>query len=167
MIKIADKKIKIDSDIQECIFSPINYQDYLLGFIVAFFDLKSELGEEIIKLLKMFSTQIAPIIHSTKSKMKEKIISDTYFSQIIKNKLEEINSLPKPLSFAILRVIMSDKAINIKDGISRLKGFIKKTINSKYELVWQTIDTALLISPGVDIYTVITILKLNNSYSLL
>ena len=125
IIKISQKTIKMDSDIKECILMPINYQDRLLGFIVAFSDIQIEIDEETIKLLRMFSTQIAPVIHSTKSQTKEKIQIDTYFSQIIKNKLDIINSLFPWITFIIGLIL------GLLGGIGIIYGVVKSRIKEK------------------------------------
>ena len=156
MLTISGKKIKIGTDINKCVLTPINFQDQLLGFIVTFYNMNGEMDEEKFKLLKMFSTQIAPIIHSSGSVSGNNIQSETSLTYTIRNKLDNRNNLPKPLSFSLIRIIIPDipeKGINIKDVFANARKHISKNVNANCELVWQTMDTVLLVSPGVDLNT--------------
>ncbi len=157
-INITGQEIPIDKNLKTCIIVPINFHINLLGYIVVFLE-ENELdeSENIIKLLKIFSTQIAPILHSSIKEVEAEKAFEFKMAGIIETSIIEAKSSLSPVSFSIVRLVMLDTPGEISlmnDFLSSSKSIIIKKLGKQGEIHWLTADTALLVFPATDLISI-------------
>jgi len=157
-LNIANSRIPIDNELKQCILIPIDFHIRVLGFILVFLNHKEI--EEItntIKLLKIFTTQIAPIIHSSTSGHISDNNSEHLIAKIIEENIVEAKSSLAPISFALIRLVMLDTHMEeplFNDYLLSSKNILVQKVNKHIELDWLTMDTVLVTYSGVDLFAI-------------
>ncbi|MFC2088028.1 response regulator [Calditrichota bacterium] len=158
VLNISDSVIPIDESLKRCIIVPINFHIHLAGYIIVFLG-EQEITESdnLVKLLKIFSTQIAPVLHSFFQETDRIRSVENNVSKFIGQKIIESESSLSPISFAIFRIVMlnTPKEISLlNDYMSVAKNLIIKQAEEKGELNWLTEDTAIFTYPATDLFTI-------------
>jgi hypothetical protein len=127
-----------------------------LGYIIAFLNEKEIIdSENIVKLLKIFSTQISPKLFSFSQQTTAVTNAENIVLKCVAQKIKEADSLLAPISFALFRIVLlnTPKELSLlNDYLSVIKNIMTKHIENSGELTWLTRDTALLAHPAIDIF---------------
>ncbi len=162
VLKINQEDVKLSSQVNVCIMHPMRYQDKCNGFLLAMIEEGQFYGQEIImKILKFLSTQAAAVFHNlfelSKPKLKfGKRAYDNLILEMMQDNIETARALGGTVSFCFLRVVQAESITDAKvlnETISAYRQTIAQNLDEEMELVWQTLDTALVIMPGADIFT--------------
>lgn len=155
-LNISNAEVPVNESFKHCIITPINFHYNLLGYIIAFLNEKEIIdSENIIKLLKIFSTQISPKLYSFSQQTTAVTNAENMVLQCVAQKIKEADSLLAPISFALFRIVLlnTPKELSLlNDYLSVIKNIMTKHIENSGELTWLTRDTALFAYPAIDIF---------------
>ncbi len=132
---------------------PLRFRDKTIGFIHIF--TTRELDTFLIRLIKIYSTQIGPVLYTFLDHKKNEIISDAYIYKLLKESIYQSQMMLSPLSFILFRVVIKEKCdgtLLLNDVVKTYREFFKSRCTRQGELIWLTLDTALLILPETDLF---------------
>jgi len=157
-ISISDDRIPVDNSFKKCILIPIDFHVKLLGFIAVFPDANEiEDISDSIKLLKIFSNLIAPIVSSSTGKLQKVVDAERKVSSIIEEKIVEAKSSLAPISFALIRFVMLQAPHEeslLVDYLTLSKNTLVDKSNSHCEITWLTKDTVCVSYSGIDLFAI-------------
>lgn len=155
-MKIGDRQIKIDKDMNQILLIPIQYFDDILGFFGVFqIDIEFYTLEDEVKLLKILATQIAPIFQNISTKDKQYFEAQSTFDEsiykIIDSGITTSMDLESPVSFVLLRLVPVTELSNFHScnelGLS-LRKIVEDEFGSSVDIMWQNFDSLFIILQG-------------------
>ncbi|MDP8237839.1 MAG: response regulator [Candidatus Hatepunaea meridiana] len=153
---ISNKKIEKEQNLTCCFLIPIRYTDALLGFMGIFqIDEEVPTVEDEVRLLKVLSTQVAPIFQALETEIQVVDDGDLPFDSIImnavKNELSTAAQLNSYVSFTLLKMTNADEITHLS-SVQNLDSSFKKIVldecNSIGELISLNPDFILIVFPG-------------------
>ncbi|MCB9059230.1 MAG: response regulator [Calditrichae bacterium] len=159
LITFNQKQIKCASGY--IVFSPVTFQDFVMGYILIHLDNEKCPAPELLAMVNILALQIAPLMN-TFNKNRQKTHLETNITYMIRERIEMAKDILSPISFALLRPVFfspSGDGFAYKNLIGTLQQYIAKNIPDEFILHWQSQDTALLIMPEVDYFKAETFCK--------
>jgi FixJ family two-component response regulator len=154
-IETENKKFPAQ-DINHIIFLPVAFQNVVAGFLIIFMTVDDPpLSVEDLNLLKILSIQISPVLYGLKCGFKTSLEIEEQLEKIVADHLFESQSMLQPISFALFRIRILepfDNHVQLSDLIERYKKQFKNVLRDIGQLYWISIDTLLVILPGVDYF---------------
>ncbi len=146
----------IDENLQDFVLIPIRYLDQPLGFLGVFQITEEDVSfGDLIKLLGILATQIAPVFYHMKNSfgnLNGKSFSfDRAVYQMISDRIEQAQNARSTVSFAMLRLVLNERLNNnlpLLDLRSRYSQVVTSTFGTSAEIVWQNLETIIIVMPG-------------------
>lgn len=146
----------VDSNINSIYLFPVKFHEQTLGFLLIIKNkTESNLNNDDIKLSKMLSTQIAPVLYSFDSVRKSENSFESIINKIVKDRMYEAQLVLSPVSFAIFRIVLLeeyDDTLTLNDAVKSYQILFRDALDDKGDLIWLTLDTALFVYPKADIF---------------
>ncbi len=168
-ITVADQTIPGSSELSHCILIPVLYREEVCGYIGIFEmdDPKPLSIDDKLKLVRILATQVAPIMYTSNKGNTDNITLrsiDIANMEMINSKLATANLMKSIISFGLLK-INNLRGFSQPDSLEEYLSGLKKEVQNELGIgsdhVWLTVDTLLLILPGIDHVTAeFTCLKL-------
>jgi len=157
-VAIGESVIDSSHQLDKCILIPVNFRNELCGFIGIF-----ELGDpgalsldDKLKLVGILATQVAPIMFSVIKGDNESIALrsiDRANMDMIKTKMSTARSLKSVISFGLLKISnlwgFSQPEL-LEQFLTGLKEVVQDEAGIGADHIWLTVDSLLLILPGID-----------------
>lgn len=166
---IGDQLVSGSSELKHCSLVPVQFRDDICGFIGIFEmdDPKPLSVDDKLKLVRILATQVAPIMYAS---IKGNSDSNTLRSidmanmEMINSKMATAKMMNSIISFGLLK-ISNLSGFNQPDTLENYLTGLKKEVQIELGIgsdhIWLTVDTLLLILPGIDQVTAeFTCLKL-------
>jgi len=154
-IKTGGKKIPAQ-DIKQIYLLPVSFHNTVAGFILLFRTAEDpQLSEEDLKLMKILSIQISPVLHGLQCGFKASYEIEEQLEKIVTNYLFDSQSMLQPISFALFRISILeafDNHVQLSDLVVQYKEQFKNIMGVSGQIYWITIDTVLVVLPGSDYF---------------
>lgn len=155
-LKIRDRQIKIETDMNQVLLIPIQYFDDILGFFGIFqIDKEFYTLEDEVKLLKILATQIAPVFQNISNKDKQYFETQSTFDESIFKAIDSAITtsmdLESPVSFVLLRLVSVRELTNFhsyKELEISLRKIVEDEFGSNVDILWQNFDSLFIILQG-------------------
>ena len=157
-IAIGDSVIDSSHQLDKCILIPVRFRDELCGFIGIFkLDDSGPLSlDDKLKLVSILATQVAPIMFSVIKGDRESVALrsiDKANMDMIEAKMSTARSLKSVISFGLLKISnlwgFSQPDL-LEQFLTGLKEVVQDEAGIGADHIWLTVDTLLLILPGID-----------------
>jgi len=143
-------------NLQDFILIPIRYLDQVLGFLGVFQITEDDISfNDLVKLLGILATQIAPVFYHMKHSFGEldgKTFSfDRAVYQMISNRIEQAKTARTTVSFAMLKLVLNKHLsgkLPLIDMRNRYGQLVTTEFGASAEVVWQNLDTMIVVMPG-------------------
>jgi DNA-binding response OmpR family regulator len=153
---------------------PLIFHEQMVGVILISSDEDLEqVNKELLNILRLFCGLLAPVMASFEKVNKNDYSLDSIINRIIRDRIQESRMLLSPTSFGIFRIILDhkpDDSILLSETVTGYQVFFRTEMRGKGDLIWLTLDTALLVFPKADLFTAETFCnnlkeKMENSFS--
>ncbi len=155
-IKIGEKNIATDPQLQQLLFFPVRYHEKLIGFVILGSDSPhSFLSPEDEQILSMFSTLIGPVLFTFDPVKKASNTFENIISKIIKDRVYEARLVLNPISFSVFRLVFRESltdSLLFEDAVKNYQHEFHKVLADKGDLIWLTADTAFFIYSGAGLF---------------
>ncbi|MFH1852284.1 MAG: response regulator [Candidatus Neomarinimicrobiota bacterium] len=168
-LKIAGQTVPGSSRFDQCVLIPVQYREHLCGYISIFeMDDPAPLTlEDKLKLLRILSTQVAPIMYASSKGDQESLALrtiDLANMEMINAKMATARAMQSIITFGLLKVSNLrgfGRPESLESYLAGLKTVVQEKLGIGATHIWLTVDTLLLIMPGIDQVTgELTCLKL-------
>ncbi len=152
---LTEKEIPVENN-GWLAFFPVSFQDKIMGFLMVQSQSEnSSPSSEMIALLNIMASQVAPMMYSLKFDQNKKPLIENDVVYLIRDSINKAQQVLSPITFALIRMELtspSGDSFSILDMIRTSQSYIYDNIDKSFNLIWQSQDTALVIMPETDFF---------------
>jgi len=139
-----------------CLFQSIYHEQLAAIVLIASDDDLEKKDIKLLEMIRVFADLLAPVMASFEQVDKKDYSLDSILNRIIRDRIQESRMMLSPISFGIFRIIPDqrpDDSVLLSETVANYQAHFRSEMRGKGDLIWLTLDTALLVFPKADLFT--------------